>query len=111
MSEIDVSKCPAYHLYNVFGIDSNGCCYLEHKYCNEVDSCNFKYLLEQLKQLKSENEELKDSLGLANKYANNYKATLDEIVGICDFNYTKENTRILANEILQLIKQVKEGWE
>lgn len=39
----------------------------------------------------------------------NIKQCLDEIEGICDFNYTKESTRILANEILQLIKQAKEN--
>lgn len=40
-----------------------------------------------------------------------YKQCIDEIERICDFNYTKENTRILANEILQLLKQAKEGGE
>ena len=73
-------KCNFQQNYNVFGLDDKPCCYLFHKYCNEVEDCEHKQLLrlqqenqalrraikdvnivavcEELEKLKQENEEL-----------------------------------------------------
>jgi len=44
--------------YNVFGLDDKPCCYLYHKYCNEIDSCYFK----RCKRLEQENKQMKSAL-------------------------------------------------
>lgn len=125
MSEIDVSKCPAYHTYNVFGTDDKGCCYLEHKYCDEVETCIFK---ESFKQLQAENDELKEQYKLAEPLfqackikdlkIDKYKTILDEIEKVCnscrenaycfDCEYDNYCQSELQDYILQLIKQAKE---
>lgn len=57
-----------------------------------------------------ESTELENSLGLANKYVNKYKATLDEIEEIVE--EASEDYRMpeeVWNKIQELIKQAKEG--
>ena len=44
--------------YNVFGLDDKPCCYLYHKYCEEIDNCYFK----RCKRLEQENRELKKQI-------------------------------------------------
>ena len=44
--------------YNVFGLDDKPCCYLYHKYCNEINDCYYK----RLQELKMENKKLNELL-------------------------------------------------
>ena len=44
--------------YNIFGLDDKPCCYLYHKYCDEIDSCNFK----RSKRFEQENKQMKSVL-------------------------------------------------
>lgn len=53
-----MKKCMFEQNYNVFGLDDKPCCYLFHKYCNEVDDCEHKQLL----RLKQENKKLKKKI-------------------------------------------------
>ena len=49
-------KCNFQQNYNIYGLDDKPCCYLFHKYCNEVDDCEHK----QLQRLKQENETIRE---------------------------------------------------
>ena len=51
-------KCNFQQNYNVYGLDDKHCCYLYHKYCNEIEDCEHK----QLRRLKQENEKLKEEI-------------------------------------------------
>ena len=48
-------NCNFQQNYNVFGLEDKPCCYLYHKYCDEIDSCYFK----KCKRLEQENKELR----------------------------------------------------
>ena len=54
MTEENKENCNFQQNYNVFGLDDKPCCYLYHKYCDEIDSCYFK----RCKRLEQENEKL-----------------------------------------------------
>lgn len=58
MTEENKENCNFQQNYNVFGLDDKPCCYLYHKYCDEIDSCYFK----RCKRLEQENKELKEKL-------------------------------------------------
>lgn len=45
---MDITNCPAHRPFNVFGLDDKGCCYMEHKYCEYVENCDFKTMLKRL---------------------------------------------------------------
>ena len=47
-------SCNFQQNYNVFGLDDKPCCYLYHKYCDEIDNCYFK----RYKLLEQENKKL-----------------------------------------------------
>ena len=48
-------NCNFQQNYNVFGLDDKPCCYLYHKYCDEIDNCYFK----RCKRLEQENKKIK----------------------------------------------------
>lgn len=65
MSEENKESCNFQQNYNVFGLDDKPCCYLYHKYCDEIDNCYFKKckrLEQENKQIKSALEEIRDIL-------------------------------------------------
>lgn len=41
--------------YNVYGLDDKPCCYLYHKYCDDIENCYFK----RYKRLEQENERMR----------------------------------------------------
>ena len=51
-------NCNFQQSYNIFGLDDKPCCYLYHKYCEEIDSCYFK----KYKRLEQENKQMKSVL-------------------------------------------------
>lgn len=51
-NEIDISKCPALYNYNVFGVEDKPCCYKYFDYCDKIEKCIFKQLLEENSKLK-----------------------------------------------------------
>lgn len=68
-------------------------------YCEE---CLIKQ--EKIEQLKTENEELKDSLGLANKYVNKYKQCLDECLSLIEKEVNPYDTLlIIKNNIKEVL--------
>ena len=52
MKDIDVSKCPAMRLFNVFGLPDKPCCYYEMEYCEDVGLCYYKKLMNKLEKIK-----------------------------------------------------------
>jgi hypothetical protein len=58
MTEENKENCNFQQNYNVFGLDDKPCCYLYHKYCDEIDSCYFK----RCKRLEQENKDLKKQI-------------------------------------------------
>lgn len=45
MSKYIIKNCPACRDYDVFGRDSEGCCYREMKYCKDVKDCIMKQIV------------------------------------------------------------------
>ena len=45
-----VKNCPACKGYNVFGIDTDYCCYDKHDYCKNIKDCVIKQLINNCKE-------------------------------------------------------------
>ena len=89
-------NCNFQQNYNVFGLDDKPCCYLYHKYCNEIDSCYFK----RCKRLEQENKELK-SLNKKicedwEKEIKVYWNALEKIKDLC-IHYKNTNDKCITN--------------
>ena len=116
-------NCNFQQNYNVFGLDDKPCCYLYHKYCDEIDSCYFKRckrLEQQNKELKTCIEMIKNTEGQAHiegvrlaKENKNYRSALEEIREIvkvdckgctaecdCDEDCTRYIIKNKINEVL-----------
>jgi hypothetical protein len=99
-------NCNFQENYNVFGIDDKPCCYLYHKYCDEIDNCYLKKCkrLEQenkaLQAYKDINEDFKKAWGELNeKYKQLYSA-LEEISGLASPHCTQ------CSQIINIINEV-----
>ena len=42
---MNVTKCPAYEDYDVFGVPNKGCCYKYHDFCKNIEYCSIKNML------------------------------------------------------------------
>ena len=42
---MQVTKCPAYEDYDVFGVPNKGCCFKYHDYCKNIEHCSIKDML------------------------------------------------------------------
>lgn len=97
MSEIDISKCPALHKYNVLGLDDRDCCYKYHKYCNEVVKCEFKSILNANNDYKKQYDVLltkyHDVLKLAKQNADTYEYCMRDTERL----YEKAITKLKEN--------------
>ena len=62
-------NCNFQQNYNVFGLDDKPCCYLYHKYCDDIENCYFK----RCKRLEQENEKLRKALEEIKEVANTCK--------------------------------------
>lgn len=53
MKKYIISNCPACREYNIFGKDTEACCYDWHKYCKEVDAehCVLKEIVDEVSEL------------------------------------------------------------
>lgn len=53
MKKYVIKNCPACRDYDVFGCDSEECCYHQHKYCKDVDSkdCVLKQIVDDVSEL------------------------------------------------------------
>ena len=80
-------NCNFQQNYNVFGLDDKPCCYLYHKYCDEIDSCYFK----RCKRLEQEK----------NKY---YQQTLDDEITMSDL--IAEIQELKADRTLERISKL-----
>ena len=65
MTEENKENCNFQQTYNVFGLDDKPCCYLYHKYCEEINNCYFK----RCKRLEQENKQLTQWLDEARRNA------------------------------------------
>lgn len=97
-------NCNFQQNYNVFGLDDKPCCYLYHKYCDEIDSCYFK----RCKRLEQENKELKEE---------NIKLLFGKgaLIKLCD-NLTKiiDEKKEKESKLLQALEEIREKlkyWE
>ena len=98
MTEENKENCNFQQNYNVFGLDDKPCCYLYHKYCNEIDSCYFK----RCKRLEQENKELKeDVLKWQKEFSRQYQ--INENKG---YSKAEENYRSALEEIRNDLKEV-----
>ena len=57
---VDVSKCPAIDIYNIFGIKDKPCCYKFHEYCSTIPNCYFKELKRVVHKLQAKEQALDD---------------------------------------------------
>lgn len=99
-------KCMFQQNYNIYGIEDKPCCYLFHKYCEEVDDCYFK----QLQRLKQENEQLCEdntrlgnNLDCANDEIHNLHNILEEIKNILNTScgiFSNSTVVGMINEVL-----------
>ena len=77
MKKYIISNCPACREYNIFGKDTEACCYDWHKYCKEVDAkhCVLKKIVDDVSKLyktPEQIEKLEDNLdeeGILTEYA------------------------------------------
>lgn len=136
MSKIDVSKCAYYFCKGKCAVKGYGISQdiTHNRECNANNNCYYKQLQKvkeenellknertidlrnQLEQLKADNDELRNQVKFKNQfrdYAHKYKNALDEIEEIIlkrqkeHYCYCDECSPF--KEILQLIKQVKDG--
>lgn len=42
---MQVTKCPAYEDYDIFGLDRSGCCYKFYDFCKNIEHCSIKDML------------------------------------------------------------------
>jgi len=98
-------NCNFQQNYNVFGLDDKPCCYLYHKYCDEIDSCYFK----RCKRLEQENKELKENL--LDKYSPRYydivpkRQTVELYKKFDDLRNQNNTYRSALEEIKAIINQ------
>lgn len=45
-----VKNCPSCKEYNVFGVDTDWCCYDKHDYCKNITDCVIKQVIEKCKK-------------------------------------------------------------
>lgn len=47
MMKYTIKNCPSCKMFNVFGQDDKPCCYYEMKYCEDVEDCLLKQIVEK----------------------------------------------------------------
>jgi SMC interacting uncharacterized protein involved in chromosome segregation len=93
MTEDNKENCNFQQNYNVFGLDDKPCCYLYHKYCDEIDSCYFK----RCKRLEQENKASEKQIEL-------------DVEHICRLNEQIEKLE-QENRELQAYKDINEDFK
>lgn len=102
MTEENKENCNFQQNYNVFGLDDKPCCYLYHKYCDEIDSCYFKRckrLEQENKELKEEKQAIKSYLGIEAKTILERLEELDE---------WKHNDKLLLWKYRSALEEIRE---
>ena len=113
MTEENKENCNFQQTYNVFGLDDKPCCYLYHKYCEEINNCYFK----RCKRLEQENKELRQQYNCyacdtcqgkedyrnmkrhcenAIKTVHAYRSALEKIKDLC-IHYENTNDKCVIN--------------
>ena len=109
MTEENKENCNFQQTYNVFGLDDKPCCYLYHKYCEEINNCYFKRCkrLEQenkaLQAYKDINEDFKKAWDELNEKYKQLRSALEEIKKMVTNPYPGKPRDVLniINEVLK----------
>jgi hypothetical protein len=113
MTEENKENCIFQQNYNIFGLDDKPCCYLYHKYCDEIDSCYFKrckHLEQENKELKIYIESNKQQVEEAEMLVMDNDRLQQEVENLKDIiYYDVEKYRIALEEIREYCSRIERG--